>query len=188
MNNELLLKLERVSRDRDFFILNKNRVYDSHIYLDNLLSSYIDVCCHVFKTFKVNKTSYIYGSIATLALGIVVSKDKFFSGSLGSDPIENLSRDIFPLFVDAYNTTTLVESKTQSHMVKGYIEEFNKVNSKAVKYTPGAVDAYITTEVPDVVKAYLNQIVRYCVDHKLEQFEEKDVINELLPYLKNIAF
>lgn len=188
MENELLLKLERASRDRDFFILNKERIYNSYAYLDTLVSNYIDICCHIFKTFKVNKTSYIYGSIATLALGIVVSKEKFFNGALGSDPIENLSRDVFPLFVEAYNTTTLVEAKTQSHMVNGYIEEFSNVNKKLVKYVPGTVDSYLTKELPDVVKSYLNQIVRYCVDHKLDQFSEKDVIEELLPYLTNINF
>lgn len=188
MNNELLLKLEWTSRDRDFFLLNKNSIYDSYVYLDTLVSSYIDICCHIFKTFKVNKTSYIYGSIATLAIGIVLAKEKYFVGALGSDPIEYLSRDVFPLFVEAYNTTTLVEAKTQSHMVKGYIEDLIRLTKKLVKYSPGMVDFEVSNETSDVVKSYLNQIVRYCVDHKLEQFDSKDVLNELLPYLKGINF
>lgn len=185
---ELIEKLERASRDRDYFILNRNRIRDSYVYLDNLLSQYIDICCHTFKTFKVNKTSYVYGSIATIAVGIVLSKEKLFTGAIGGDPIEYLSRDIFPLFVESYNTTSLVEAKTQLHMLKGYIDELDKVSKKLIKYAPGMVDSYLTEEMPDVIKYYLNQIVRYCIDHKLEQFSDKDVIEELLPHLKTINF
>lgn len=188
MNNNSVLKLERACRDRDFYILNKDRIIKSYEYLEALLSSYIDICCHIFKTFKVNKTSYVYGSVATLAVGIVLCKEKFFAGALGSDPIENLARDIFPMFVEQYNSTTIVESKTQSHMVRGYIEDFEKIAKKTTKYIPGIVDSYLPNEVSDLVKSYLNQIVRYCGDRRCEGFDLNNVIEELLPYLKTICF
>ena len=47
---------------------------------------------------------------------------------------------------------------------------------------------YLSEEISDIVKVYINQIVRYCIDHKLDGYSDKDVIGELLPYLKNIKF
>ena len=188
MNNELMIKLERACRDRDFFILNKERIRNAYMYLEDVLANYIDICCNKFKSFKVNKTSYIYGSILTLGLAMTLSKEKFFQGALGSDPVENLSRDIFPLFVEAYNTTTLVEAKTQSHMLKGCIEEYQNIVKKLNKYVPGAYDSHFSSDVSDVKKSYFNQILKYCIDHKLEGFSDEDVVNELLPFLTAIEF
>lgn len=182
-NDDLLLKLEKSSKDKTFFSVNQNRLFHTYRYLDTILSNYIDICCHTFKTFKVNKTSYVYGSIVTLAAGIVLAKEKFFPRGFESDSIEYLVRDVFPLFVDSYNTTTLVEAKTQSHMVRGYIEEFLKSET----YVPGEIDSYVSEELPNIVKKYLNQVVRYCVDHKIDGFTDKDVVEELLPFLKMIS-
>lgn len=188
MNNELMIKLERACRDRDFFILNKNRIADAYMYLEDVLANYIDVCCNKFKSFTVNKTSYIYGSILTLGLAITLSKDKFFQGALGSDPVENLVRDIFPLFVEAYNTTTLVEAKTQMHMLKGCIEEYQNIAKKVTKYVPGACESHLSSDFSEVKKSYFNQILKYCIDHKLVGFNDEDIVNELLPFLTAIEF
>ena len=73
MDNNLLLKIERASRDRDFFILNKDNILKVYNFIDANLASYIDVCCNKFKTFSVNKTSYLYGSIITIAVSVVIA-------------------------------------------------------------------------------------------------------------------
>ena len=77
-NKEVLLKLERSSRDRDFFLLNQENLVKSYGFLEHILSNYIDICCTKFKTFTANQTSYIYGSIITLAVAFVVAKDRYF--------------------------------------------------------------------------------------------------------------
>lgn len=184
-NDDLLLKLEKSSRDKSFFLINKSRLFHTYRYLDTILSNYIDICCHAFKTFKVNKTAYVYGSIVTLAAGILFAKERFFEHHQESNAIEYLARDIFPLFLDLYNSTTLVEAKTQSHMLNGYIDDF----MNAVKKNDdccGPLDSYLPNDVPKLAKLYLNQVARYCVDHKLEGYTEKDVYEELLPFLNKI--
>lgn len=185
MNQELSLKLERASRDRDFFILNKDAIEKSYYFLDDILSKYIDICCMKFKSFSVNKTSYIYGSLVTLAAAIVLSNEMHFHNCRGN-AIEYLVRDIFPLFVEEYNTTTLVSDKTQYHMLKGCVEEYTNLKKGITKYSGGEFDQYFSNDFSPFKKYYLNEILKYCSEHKCEGYFAKDVANELLPLISKL--
>lgn len=185
MNSELLTKLERASRDRDFFILNKDAIEKSYVFLEEILSKYVDICCMKFKSFCVNKTSYIYGSIVTLALAFVESNELHFKNARGN-ALEYLIRDIFPLFVEEYNSTTLVSEKTQLHMLKGCIDEYLSIQKKTKTYIRSEFDQYFKQDLPDFVKYYLNQIINYCIERKCDGFSSKDVVEELLPLLSAI--
>ena len=153
MDNELLLKLERVSRDRDFFILNKDAIFKAFDYVDNLLSKFIDVCCMKFKTFKVNKVSYSYGSVLTVATGFLVANELYFRNAKGN-AIEYLKRDMFPLYVEEYNATTLVEEKTLSHMLNGCVSEYLDLIHKVTSYKTDTFDKYIDSSLPSFYKRY----------------------------------
>ena len=185
MNQDLMLKIERASRDRDFFILNKDAIEKSYCFLEDILSKYIDICCMKFKSFSVNKTSYIYGSIVTLGAAMVLSNEIHFANCRGN-AIEYLIRDIFPLFVEQYNTTTLVSDKTQSHMIKGCVEEYLNVKKGLTKYCGGEFDQSFSSEFSPFKKYYLNEILKYCAEHKCEGYTNTDVANELLPLISKL--
>ena len=185
MENNILLKLERASRDRDFFILNKDNIAKSYEYFEEVLSKYIDICCLKFKTFVVNKTSYIYGSILTISLAFSLCADKYFNSNK-ENALSYFVRDLYPLFVEEYNTETLVSVLTQTHMLKGYVSDFKQIFSKDFKYCGGRFDSFFKGDYEPYLKQYLNQIITYCVERKRDEFKQEDVINELLPLLTNI--
>lgn len=185
MDNELLNKIERNSIDRDFFILNKNRILESYKFLDQVLARYIDVCCMKFKSFAVNKTSYIYGSIMTLAVAFVISKEKHFNGASG-DVYNYLIRDIYPIFVETYQTENLVAKQTQIHMLKGYVDEYSNLASKKSKYFGGKFDKYFDQNLSDICKKYLNQILTYCAERKCDGYTDENVALEILPLIQKI--
>ena len=185
MENDTLLKLERTSRDRDFFLLNKDKIVESYEHFQNILSKYIDLCCLKFKTFAVNKTSYIYGSIVTLALAFSLCANNNFKSNK-ENALSYFARDIFPLFIEEYNTETLVSILTQTHMLKGYVSEYNDLINEETKYCGGRFDSYFKEDYPSYVKHYLNRIITYCVERKCGGSNDEDVVNELLPLLTNI--
>ena len=185
MNQELLTKLEKASRDRDFFILNKDAIEKSCLYLEDILSKYIDICCMKFKTFSVNKTAFIYGSIVTLGAAFVLSNEIHFKNARGN-ALEYLIRDIFPLFVEEYNTTTLVSDKTQLHMLKGCVEEYKNLHNGTLKYLGGEFDQYFDKDFSGFKKYYLNEILKYCAEHRCEGNNNKEIANELLPLLSKL--
>ena len=185
MNQELLTKLEKASRDRDFFILNKDAIEKSYLYIEDILNKYIDICCMKFKSFSVNKTSYIYGSIVTLAVAFVLSNEIHFKNARGN-ALEYLSRDIFPLFMEEYNTTTLVSDKTQVHMLKGCVDEYLNVQNDSCKYLGSEFDQFFGSDFANIKKYYLNQILKYCAERRCDGYSNKDIANELLPELSKL--
>lgn len=185
MNTELLTKIERASRDRDFFILNKDAIEKSYSYLDGILAKYVDICCMKFKSFSANKTSYIYGSIVTLAAAFVASSELHFKNARGN-VFEYFRRDLFPMFMEEYNTTTLVSDKTQLHMLNGCVDEYLSIQNKSKKYCPGEFDQYFASDFSDFKKYYLNQILTYCIERKCDGYSSKDVVEELLPLISTL--
>lgn len=185
MNTELILKLEKASRDRDFFIFNKDAIEKSYLYIEDILTKYIDICYMKFKSFSVNKTSYIYGSIVTLGAAFVASNEIHFKNCRGN-ALEYLLWDIFPLFMEEYSTTNLVSDKTQIHMLKGCVEEYKNIQKGVAKYVGDQFDQYFDNEFSSFKKYYLNQIFKYCAERKCEGYSNKDVALELLPLLSKL--
>ena len=180
MNNELIIKIERASSDRDFFLLNKESIINAFEFIQNIYSKYVDICCMKFTSFSPTQTSYAYGSVITLAASFIVAKNKFFINARGN-AMDYMVNSFFDLLVDEYNSGVIVTDKTQLHMLKVTINEYSNF-----KYVAGEYDSLFCKDYDAIIKNYFNEVISYCADCKNDGFTKMDVAKELLPLLNDL--